>query len=142
MKTNFVDTKQIERKWFIFDAADKTLGRFSTEIAKMLRGKNKPSFSPNHDNGDFVIIINAEKVNLTGTKLADKKYYSHSRYPGGLKEETAGNLLGRKPENVILHSIAGMIPRNRLKKEVLSKLKIYKGSEHPHEAQKPIKLEL
>lgn len=142
MKTEFVNPEQVDRKWYIFDAKDQTLGRFSTKIANILRGKDKPSFSPSHDTGDFVIIINADQVKLTGKKLDQKKYYSHSRYPGGLKEVTAGKLLETKPEMVIMHSIAGMIPRSRIKDSILSKLKVYADGTHPHEAQKPINLEI
>jgi large subunit ribosomal protein L13 len=142
MKTTFVNTKEVERKWYIFDAEGKTLGRFATEIANILRGKNKPSFSPSHDNGDFVIIINAEKFALTGNKLEDKKYFRHSGYLGGLTEETAKEVLGKKPTKIVTEAITGMIPRTRMRKEILSKLKVYAGSEHPHEAQQPINLEL
>lgn len=142
MKTTFVNTKEVERKWYIFDAEGKTLGRFATEIANILRGKNKPSFSPSHDNGDFVIIINADKFALTGNKLEQKKYYRHSGYLGGLTEETAKEVLGKKPTKIVTEAITGMIPRTRMRKEILSKLKVYAGSEHPHEAQQPINLEL
>ena len=142
MKTTFVNTKDVERKWYIFDAEGKTLGRFATEIANILRGKNKPSFSPSHDNGDFVIIINADKFNLTGNKLEDKKYHRHSGYLGGLTTESAKEVLGKKPTKIVTEAITGMIPRTRMRKEILSKLKVYAGSEHPHEAQKPINLEL
>lgn len=142
MKTTFVNTHALERKWYILDATDLVLGRFSTKIADILRGKNQPHFNPAHDNGDHVIIINAEKLKLTGNKMDQKVYYSHSRFPGGLKEEVAKKRIGRKPEKMVYDSIAGMIPRNRIKKDILSKLKIYAGNEHPHEAQQPIKLEI
>lgn len=142
MKTTIVNTHAIERKWYILDATDKVLGRFSTKVANILRGKDKPTFNPSHDNGDFVIIINAEKLKLTGNKMAAKTYYHHSKFPGGLKEEVAAKRIGRKPEKMVYDSIAGMIPRNRMKKDVLSKLKIYTGSEHPHAAQQPINLEI
>ncbi len=142
MKTTFVNPKALERKWYILDATDKVLGRFSTEVANTLRGKNKPCFSPSHDCGDFVIIINADKVKLSGDKLATKKYYGHSQYPGGFKEETAASLQERAPERVIQHAIAGMLPRTRIHKDIMSKLKIYAGSEHPHEAQKPVNLDI
>ena len=142
MKTTYVNPKTIDRKWYVFDAEGQTLGRFATEIASILRGKNKPSFAPNHDTGDFVIIINADKLKLTGSKLEQKMYYTHSRYPGGLKGRNAATLLERTPEKVAYHAIAGMIPRHRLKKTILSKLHIYAGDTHPHEAQKPTNLEL
>lgn len=142
MKTTFANTHTLERKWFILDATDLVLGRFSTKIADILRGKNKTIFNPAHDNGDFVIIINADKIKLTGNKMAQKTYYSHSRFPGGLKEEKADKRMLRKPDKIVYDSIAGMIPRNRIKKDILSKLKIYAGTEHPHAAQQPINLEI
>jgi large subunit ribosomal protein L13 len=142
MKTTFINTHALTRKWYILDATDLVLGRFSTKVANILRGKDKPSFNPAHDNGDHVVIINAEKLKLTGNKLAQKTYYSHSGFPGGLKEETAEKRIIRDPEKIVYDSIAGMIPRNRIKKDILSKLKIYAGAEHPHEAQKPINLEI
>lgn len=142
MKTTFINTHALERKWYILDATDLVLGRFSTKVADILRGKNQAYFNPAHDNGDHVVIINADKIKLTGKKWDQKTYYSHSQYPGGLKEEVAGKRILRKPEKMIYDSIAGMIPRNRIKKDILSKLKIYVGSEHPHEAQQPINLEV
>lgn len=142
MKTVFVDTQKIERKWYVFDAKDQVLGRFATKIADILRGKNKPSFSPNHDNGDFVIIINAKDLKLTGTKEQDKMYYRHSRYPGGLKSESAETLRIQNPEKIVFEAIKGMIPRNKLRKPILSKLKIFASEEHNHEAQKPTNLEI
>jgi len=140
--TTFKNPKEIERNWYILDAEGKTLGRFMTKVADVLRGKNKPTFSPNHDVGDFVIIINAEKIILTGKKWDQKKYYRHSKYPGGLKEEPASKLRVRKPEIIIQKAIQGMLPKNKLRDEFLKKLKVYAGSEHPHEAQKPINLEV
>jgi large subunit ribosomal protein L13 len=140
MKTTFVNTHKIERKWYVFDAKDQTLGRFSTQIANILRGKHKPSFSPNHDNGDYVVIINAEHVKVTGKKESQKTYYSHSKYAGGLKSITLDKLRDKNPEKIIFESIKGMIPRNRLRKDILSKLKIYTGETNPHEAQKAINL--
>jgi large subunit ribosomal protein L13 len=141
MKTTFINTHALERKWYIIDATDLVLGRFSTKVADILRGKNQAYFNPAHDNGDHVIIINADKIKLTGRKWDQKTYYSHSRFPGGLKEEVAKKLVIRKPEKLVYDSIAGMIPRTRIKKDILSKLKIYAGSEHPHTAQQPINLE-
>jgi large subunit ribosomal protein L13 len=119
------------------DANDKVLGRLATAIAMVLRGKNKPIFTPHMDTGDFVIVINAEKVKLTGNKLNDKKYYSHSGYPGGLKETTAGKLLKEKPERVLISAVRGMLPKNSLGRQLIKKLKIYAGPEHPHTAQNP-----
>jgi large subunit ribosomal protein L13 len=141
MKTTFINTHALERKWYIIDATDLVLGRFSTKVADILRGKNQAYFNPAHDNGDHVIIINADKIKLTGRKWDQKTYYSHSRFPGGLKEEVAKKLVIRKPEKLVYDSIAGMVPRTRIKKDILSKLKIYAGSEHPHTAQQPINLE-
>jgi large subunit ribosomal protein L13 len=142
MKTTFVNTHALERKWYILDATDLVLGRFSTKVADMLRGKNQAYFNPAHDNGHHVVIINAEKLKLTGNKMAQKTYYTHSQYPSGLKQEVAEKRIIRKPEKMVYDAIAGMIPRNRIKKDILSKLKIYAGAEHPHEAQQPIKLEI
>ena len=140
MKTTFVNTHKLERKWYVFDAKDQVLGRFSTMIANKLRGKDKPSFSPNHDNGDYVIIINADKVKVTGSKETQKTYYRHSKYAGGLKSITLDKLRDKNPEKIIFESIKGMIPRNRLRKDILLKLKIYSGENHPHEAQQAINL--
>jgi large subunit ribosomal protein L13 len=134
----FMATKQnITRKWYIIDAADKTLGRLATEAAAILRGKHKPIFTPHVDTGDFVIIVNAEKVKLTGNKLQDKVYYSHSGYPGGIKMVNCATLLQKKPEFVIENAIKGMLPHNRLGAAMYRKLKVYKGSQHPHQAQQP-----
>lgn len=137
MKTYSPKKKDIERNWYIVDAKGKTLGRMSVEIAKVLRGKQKPQFAPHIDCGDFVIVINAKDIHVTGDKLNSKYYYSHSGYPGALKKKPLKDLLEEKPTEVVRRAVAGMIPRNKLKKEVLMKLKIYEGSEHPHEAQKP-----
>jgi large subunit ribosomal protein L13 len=113
------------------------LGRLASEISMVLRGKHKPIFTPHMDTGDFVIVVNAEKVKLTGNKLKDKKYYSHTGYPGGLKETTAGKLLNEKPERVLISAVRGMLPKNRLGRQLIKKLKIYAGPEHPHTAQNP-----
>ena len=142
MKTTFVNTQLVERQWYVLDAEGKTLGRFATEVANILRGKHKPSFSPSHDTGDNVIIINAEKLHLTGKKLDQKMYFSHSGFPGGLKSKNAQELILGKPEKIVFEAIKGMIPRTRIRKDILSKLHIYTGSEHPHEAQKPVTLEV
>ena len=128
---------EIKRKWRIVDAENKVLGRIATEIADMLRGKDKPTFAPHMDTGDFVVVVNAEKVRLTGKKLADKVYYRHSGYPGGLTGITAGELLEKKPEQLLISAVNGMLPKNKLRKVFLRKLKVYTGSEHPHQAQQP-----
>lgn len=126
-----------ERKWWLVDADGKVLGRLATEIAVLLRGKNKPSFARHVDTGDFVVVINAEKVRVTGNKLDDKMYYHHSGYPGGLREQTLKEVLAKKPEEVIAKAVRGMIPKNVLGRAVIKKLKVYKGPVHPHEAQNP-----
>jgi large subunit ribosomal protein L13 len=137
MKTFSAKLSDIERNWYIVDAKGKVLGRLASEISMVLRGKNKPIFTPHMDTGDFVIVVNAEKVKLTGKKLKDKKYYSHTGYPGGLKETTAGKLLNEKPERVLISAVRGMLPKNRLGRKLIKKLKIYAGPEHPHTAQNP-----
>jgi len=137
MKTFVPKKDEIEKKWWLVNAEGKILGRLATEIAILLRGKNKPYFSHFLDTGDFVIVINAEKVSVTGRKLAKKEYYSHSQYPGGLKTEVLGDLLRRKPEEVIKRAVWGMIPKNKLGRAVYKKLKVYHGPEHPHVAQNP-----
>lgn len=142
MKTRFAKEGEVERKWYVVDAEGKTLGRLATRIAVYLRGKQKPQFTPNADTGDFIIVVNAEKVKVTGKKLDDKMYRSHSGYIGGLKEESLRHLLGRKPEKVISEAVWGMLPKGRLGKTILTKLKVYKGPDHPHAAQKPLALNL
>jgi large subunit ribosomal protein L13 len=137
MKTRFAKKDEVERKWYVVDATDQVLGRLATRIAVYLRGKHKPQFTPNVDAGDFVIVVNAEKVKLTGNKLEDKVYYHHTGYPGGIKAETAKSRLERKPELIIEKAVKGMLPKNRLGRALVKKLKVYKGSEHPHAAQKP-----
>lgn len=137
MKTQFAKKDEIERKWYVFDAKDKVLGRLATKVATYLRGKNKPVFTPNVDTGDFVVVVNAEKIRLTGKKMTDKVYYSHSGYIGGIKAVTAKDRLNSKPEEVIKDAVWGMLPKNRLGRAMLKKLKVYKGSDHPHAAQKP-----
>ncbi len=127
----------VERKWYIVDAAGKRVGRLATEIATILRGKHKPEFTPHVDTGDFVIVINAEKVVFTGNKLEKKFYYRHSGYPGGLKAVKAADMLQRHPERVMEKAVRGMLPHNRLGDDQYRKLKVYAGSEHPHAAQKP-----
>ena len=126
-----------QREWYIVDADGKILGRMASEIARVLRGKNKVIFAPNADTGDFVIVINAKRVKLSGHKLDDKIYHRHTDYPGGIRSRTAGNLLENKPEDVIHLAVKGMLPKNRLGRKLAAKLKVYPGAEHPHEAQKP-----
>lgn len=140
MSTYMANPGNVERKWYVVDASGQTLGRLSSEVAKILRGKNKPEFTPNVDTGDYVIIINAEKVAVTGKKLDQKKYYHHSEYVGGMKEQTLRERLARKPESVIEHAVVGMLPKNPLGRKMAKKLFVYAGSEHPHAAQKPQEL--
>jgi len=137
MKTFVPKKEQIERKWWLVDAEDKILGRLATEVAVLLRGKKKPEFVEFMDSGDFVIVVNAEKIKLTGRKLDQKKYFTHSGYPGGIKEKTVKDLLDKEPEEVIRMAVKGMIPKNKLGRAVYKKLKVYRGPEHPHEAQQP-----
>lgn len=142
MRTYSFSTGEVERKWWLIDAKGKTLGRLASQIAKILRGKHKPEFTPHSDVGDFVVVINAAEVKLTGKKLLQKKYYKYSGYPGGLKEFTAKQMLERHPEYLLFHAVKGMMPKNRLARKQLKKLKIYPGPEHPHQAQKPEPLEI
>ena len=131
-----------ERKWFVIDAEGKTLGRLASEAAALVRGKHKPTFTPHVDGGDFVVIINAEKVVLTGKKLTDKKYYRHSMHPGGLKVTTAGEMLANKPERMLELAIHGMLPKTRMGNKMKLRVKAYAGSTHPHQAQNPEVYEL
>jgi large subunit ribosomal protein L13 len=126
-----------QRQWIMVDASGVILGRLASEVAKILRGKNKPTFAPHVDGGDFVIVVNAEQVKLSGRKVEKKLYYRHTEYPGGLRIATAAKLLASRPEEVIRLAIRGMLPRNRLRRKLLTKLKIYGGAEHPHQAQQP-----
>jgi large subunit ribosomal protein L13 len=137
MKTYNPKKDDIEKKWWLVNADGKILGRLATEIAILLRGKNKPQFAAHVDTGDFVVVINAEKIQVPGNKMEDKKYYSHSQYPGGLKTQSLKDLLNKKPEEVIKKAVWGMIPKNKLGRAVYKKLKVYKGPVHPHEAQNP-----
>jgi large subunit ribosomal protein L13 len=141
MRTHFAKKNEVERKWYVVDAQDMVLGKLATKVATCLRGKNKPVFTPNVDTGDFIVVINAEKIRLTGKKLDDKIYYHHTGFIGGIKAATARERLNTQPEEVIKDAIWGMLPKNRLGRAMLKKLKVYKGSEHPHEAQKPEKLQ-
>jgi large subunit ribosomal protein L13 len=137
MKTQVAKKEEVTRDWFLVDGENQVLGRVATRIANILRGKNKPIFTPSVDTGDFVIVVNAEKIALTGNKLADKMYYSHSGYPGGIKSISAGKLLEKKPEEIIRKAVKGMLPKNKLARHMLNKLKVYSGPEHPHKAQQP-----
>jgi len=142
VKTYTAKKEDIERQWFVIDAKDQTLGRMATQIATILRGKHKPIFTPHMDTGDFVIVINAEKIHVTGNRLDDKMYYHHSGYPGGLRSKSLRQMLRDKPEEVIYEAVRRMLPKNNLGRQMLKKLKVYAGPEHPHEAQQPVKLEL
>ena len=142
MKTYQAKKEELDRKWYLVNAEGKVLGRLSTELAKMLKGKNKPSYTPHLDTGDFVIVVNAGKVALTGKKMKDKIYYRHTGYPGGIREMSAGELMAKKPAEMIRMAVKGMLPKNSLGRQMLRKLKIYAGPTHPHEAQKPVPLEL
>ncbi len=137
MKTWNAKAGEVEQRWWVVDASGKTLGRMATEIAKVLRGKNKPTFTPHVDTGDFVVVINSEKVEMSGNKWNDEKFYSHSRYFGSLKELTAAQLRKKDPNQLVIEAVKGMLPKTKLSKRVISKLKVYAGSEHPHSAQKP-----
>ena len=140
MKTYLAPVNEIEKKWYVVDAKDKILGRLATEIASRLRGKHKPTFSPFIDNGDFIIVTNADQIQLTGAKWDDKKYYRHTGYMGGIKETTAKELLEKHPTDLIVNAVKGMLPKNKLGRAQLKKLKVYAGSEHPHKAQQPAEL--
>ena len=142
MKTYQAKKEELEYKWYLVNADGKVLGRMATELAKILRGKNKPTYTPHLDTGDFVIVVNAGKVTLTGKKMKDKIYYHHTGYPGGIKEMTAEKLLAKKPTEMIRMAVRGMLPKNSLGRQMLRKLKIYGGPNHPHDAQKPISLEI
>ena len=142
VKTYVATPSTRERNWLLVDANGQTLGRLATQIADALRGKTKPEYTPHCDTGDFVVVVNAEKIAVTGNKRADKKYYRHSGYPGGIKERSLNDMLERRPEDVIRLAVRGMLPRNRLARKQLTKLKVYAGPEHPHAAQKPETLEI
>jgi large subunit ribosomal protein L13 len=137
MKTLVARKEDVTRDWYLVDAENLVLGRMATQIANVLRGKNKPTFTPSVDTGDFVIVVNADKIALTGNKLSDKMYYSHSGYPGGIKSINAGKLQVKKPGEIIKHAVKGMLPKNKLASHMLKKLKIYSGPVHPHKAQQP-----
>jgi large subunit ribosomal protein L13 len=142
MKSYVAKPSDRERNWLLVDASGKTLGRLASQIADLLRGKRKSTYTPHIDTGDFVVVVNAERITVTGNKRQSKRYYRHSGYPGGLRSRTLDEMLGRRPEEVIRLAVKGMMPRNRLARKQLTKLKIYAGPEHPHEAQKPQPLEI
>lgn len=142
MKTFSLKADEIDRKWYIVDAQNQILGRFASEIANRLRGKYKPEFSPHMDNGDFIVVVNCEKIRVTGKKLEEKMYYRHSGWVGGLKEISLAKQLAKHPRRVIMHAVKGMLPKNRLGRAMLKKLKVYVGPNHPHAAQKPEPLKL
>jgi len=142
VKTHVVKAGDIEREWFVVDAQGQNLGRLATRIAHILRGKHKPTFTPGLDVGDFVIVVNAGQVAVTGNKLEDKKYYRYSGYPGGLSETKLATMLARHPERVLEHAVKGMLPRNKLGRAMFKKLKVYAGGTHPHQAQQPKPLDL
>ena len=142
MKTYSLKLNDVQKKWYIVDANGKTLGRLASQLAAILRGKHKPTFTPYMDMGDNVIVVNAEKVQLTGRKAEQKEYYRHSGYPGGLKVTSFSDMIEKKPERVITLAVKGMLPHNRLGRKILTHLRVYSGVEHPHESQHPEKLEI
>ncbi len=141
MKTYMARPQDVEKQWYLIDAADKSVGRVATRVANLLRGKGKPQFTPHADVGDFVVVVNASKVKLTGQKLDQKVYYRHSGYPGGLKSVTARRLLETRPEEVLRKAVWGMLPKNKWQKKLIKRLKIYASDTHPHAAQRPVPLE-
>ncbi len=142
MKSFMASPATIERKWYVVDATGHTLGRLTSEIASILRGKNKPTFTPHIDTGDYVIVVNADKIKVTGKKLEQKIYYNHSDYPGGMRETVLAEMLAKKPTEVILLAVKGMLPKGPLGRSMITKLHVYAGAEHPHAAQKPEVLEI
>ena len=142
MDTKSYKIGSMDKGWLLVDASDKTLGRLSTNIAKILMGKNKPEYTPHNDVGDYVVVINAEKIKVTGNKNEQKMYYRHTGYPGGIKSQSFNDLIASYPDRVITSAVKGMLPKNKLSNSVIKKLKVYKGESHPHPAQNPIKLEI
>ncbi len=142
MSTYMAKNEEVERSWFVVDAENKTLGRLASKIAQYIRGKHKPTFTPHVDMGDYVIVVNAEKINLSGNKWDQKKYYKHSNYPGGIKEMTYKELLAKDPAFIVEKAVKGMLPHNKLGRKMIKKLKVYGGPNHPHQAQQPEELEL
>ena len=142
MDTKSYKIDSMDKGWLLVDASDKTLGRLSTNIAKILMGKNKPEYTPHNDVGDYVVVINAEKIKVTGNKNEQKMYYRHTGYPGGIKSQSFNDLIASYPDRIITSAVRGMLPKNKLSNSVIKKLKVYKGESHPHTAQNPIKLEI
>jgi len=142
MKTYQAKKEEVKHQWYLVNAEGKALGRLASGLAKILRGKHKPAYTPHLDAGDFIVVVNAEKVSLTGKKMKDKVYYHHTGYPGGIKEMSAEKLLAKKPTEMIRMAVKGMIPKNSLGRQTLRKLKVYAGPNHPHKAQKPIPLDI
>ena len=142
MKTKSYKNTDLDKKWLLLDARDETLGRLSSKIASILMGKNKAQYTPHNDLGDYVVVVNAEKIRVTGNKDIQKKYYKHTGYPGGLKSSTFSEIIEKNPENVILKAVKGMLLKNKLSNSMISKLKVYEGDNHPHAGQNPIKIEL
>ena len=142
MKTKSYKNTDLDKKWLLLDARDETLGRLSSKIASILMGKNKAQYTPHNDLGDYIVVVNAEKIRVTGNKDIQKKYYKHTGYPGGLKSSTFSEIIEKTPENVILKAVKGMLPKNKLSNSMISKLKVYEGDNHPHTGQNPIKIEL
>ena len=142
MKTKSYKNTDLDKKWLLLDARDETLGRLSSKIASILMGKNKAQYTPHNDLGDYVVVVNAEKIKVTGNKDIQKKYYKHTGYPGGLKSSTFSEIIEKNPENLILKAVKGMLPKNKLSNSMISKLKVYEGDNHPHVGQNPIKIEL
>ena len=142
MKTKSYKNTDLEKKWLLLDASDKTLGRLSAKISSILMGKNKAQYTPHNDLGDYIVVINAEKVKVTGNKDIQKKYYRHSGYPGGLKSSSFSEIIEKNPEEIIFKAVKGMLPKNKLSNSMISKLKVYKGENHPHIGQNPHKIDL
>ena len=142
MKTYYAKPGEVQRDWLLVDATDMTLGRLASAVAQILRGKNKPTYTPHVDTGDFVVVINCDKIKVTGAKVTDKVYYRYTNHPGGLRQETFQEAMAKHPERVIQHAVKGMLPKGTLGRQMLKKLKVYTGSEHPHQAQNPRKIDL
>ena len=142
MKTYSLKKEEVERSWFVLDVTDRILGRVATKIADRIRGKDKPTYTPHTDGGDYVIVVNAEKIKVTGSKFTNKKYYKHSLYPGGLKTQTLQELNNKNPERIIEEAVKGMLPKNKLGKSMIKKLKVFAGPKHEHESQKPTEWKL
>ena len=142
MDTKSYKLDSLDKGWLLVDASDKTLGRLSTNIAKILMGKNKPEYTPHNDVGDYVVVINAEKIKVTGNKNEQKMYYRHTGYPGGIKSQNFNDLIASYPDRIIISAVKGMLPKNKLSNSVIKKLKVYKGESHPHNAQNPVKLDI